>query len=1177
MSLRKALLPFVLVALACALFLWQPWLPSTPGAVRGSRPAPPSGALQAPPGAEAEAAPSREAEPPPTRAATRQQATIHTSVRGRFAPLPGLVLHTAEVDLAPAPEQLEGGVMGMLSLGTEMARLKRKAQAAGEKPDDSLVRLRMQRLLGRSEPVMTAPLARNGTFAFRNPAPGRYVVRIRHPLARSADESAFELRRGDHVDLGLLHAGSAASLLAVVADPEGRPVPGVQVELRRQIDVTRLMNPAALGDPLMILRGVVPLERRTDARGTVRYVALPAEARWHIRVEAAGFVDQQRPVHLLTGRENLVRIDLDRGARIRVTVLDEQGVGRAGVRVSVSFPDIEQAGPVRGVPGRERETWKQRRTSSVGGRVDLAGLPGGRALVEATPVGYLAARRELVLAPDGDVAVELRLERGETISGRVLDAAGAPLPTARVLPAHLGDSKLMGTNMADFLGDLMHLEVERQGIAVDARGRFTLGGLSRGQTTTLMAAAPGFDLGRIDGISAGTQNAEFRLEKAVSLRGIVRGEPDGAPVPDFTVKLERRAFLIMTTTAASRRFTGRADGSFVLDQMARQQYDARIEAPGFGPFVQSVDLRRGSVDLGEIRLLPPAAIEGVTLDPQGRPATGVLVRVARGGAADSLLFSKMLGQERVESDADGRFRIENLLGTRVRLLADLEGFAPLRSKVIRLEQGTTTRGVVLQLERGGSIRGFLVDADHRPLEGWHAQAALSSGRGLRFAQTDASGAFLLEGLAAGTYKVDCIAPGAMMTPGVSQAGPTPSFDFGKVLQKITSQTVSTRVVVRKQEQTEVRLVFEGSAAKDANDLVDVVGRVHVGSAPLARGQAFFHRTGSGEQLRVVSVRDGDFGLRLRPGHYRVRVQQEFLSGPLGRTELVRIPRAETHRIELRFPGGALRGRVVEAKDGRPAAGIVVSLAQPAAGQAVERMMIGEGTTLTGDDGGFRFDGLHPGTYEIFAKQLVTRGGLSRSARLSGLTLAAGEVRGDLVLRLEEGAELRVLVEDGRGPTANALVTLLNAQGRSTGLFPRELTDESGSVSFPHLPAGPYLVAVDAPHAAATVAGPVQVPESGLQQTTVVLEPGVPTRLQLEGEIPEAARGELVLFAIWRDGTLVRSGRRTLPSSGQGAVPVGRLLPGAYRLRLECASLGVVESQHRVAKSGTAHWPVRLPQ
>src|SRR5690606_31929052 len=198
-----------------------------------------------------------------------------------------------------------------------------------------------------------------------------------------------------------------------------------------------------------------------------------------------------------------------------------------------------------------------------------------------------------------------------------------------------------------------------------------------------------------------------------------------------------------------------------------------------------------------IRMLAPAAIEGIVLDTDGTPAPGAKVRVARGGLADMAALGSLLGTESVLSDELGRFRIDGLAGRAVRLLADLDGRAPLRSKAVRIAPGTTTSGVVLQLTAGGRVAGRITDGDGRGLADWNVQLQHSDGRGFAAAVTDHDGRFAAEALAAGTYKVEAV-PGDYLERVEWNAGidEDERLELSSLIGQAMRMTVRDRVVVR---------------------------------------------------------------------------------------------------------------------------------------------------------------------------------------------------------------------------------------------------------------------------------------------------------------------------------------------------------------------------------------------
>jgi hypothetical protein len=377
-------------------------------------------------------------------------------------------------------------------------------------------------------------------------------------------------------------------------------------------------------------------------------------------------------------------------------------------------------------------------------------------------------------------------------------------------------------------------------------------------------------------------------------------------------------------------------------------------------------------------------------------------------------------------------------------------------------------------------------------------------------------------------------------------------------------SVRDKVVIREGEEAELELVFEHEAGEEAG-LTRVRGRVRVGGRPLDEGMVSLLRGGAQTPAHVASIRDGAFEIaRVQPGAYRARVQTGLLAAALGATREVKVPEAETCEVELDLPGGSIAGRVVQ-DDGKPMAGVVLTLIGAERDGVAQRANLGEGTAFTGAGGEFRFEGLAPGTYDVFARELLFGEASQRTGRLADVDLGDGEQRTGLVLHLRAGGELRVRVRDASSPRSNALVTLLRADGAPIDFFHRALTDADGVASFGDLPEGRYRAAVDAPHAAPAVTAPLDVRAGATREIEVALRGGCEVVARLEGELPAHATALVVSYSVWQsDGALLRADRVVVPpgiTSG-AELRLGVFAPGRYRIRL-ASNAGALEREEEV--------------
>lgn len=152
-------------------------------------------------------------------------------------------------------------------------------------------------------------------------------------------------------------------------------------------------------------------------------------------------------------------------------------------------------------------------------------------------------------------------------------------------------------------------------------------------------------------------------------------------------------------------------------------------------------------------------------------------------------------------------------------------------------------------------------------------------------------------------------------------------------------------------------------------------------------------------------------------------------------------------ISLQLPVARMSGAVVSG-DGTPVDhAIVIASAAGADSRG----------TLTNEHGSFEFDRLPPGTYWITARKagfsLVESGATGTSGQTQPVTLAAGDHRTGLVIRLRRGAVISgtIWTTDGE-PAPSVFVQLAPDMG-----VPAVLTDVDGRYRFYAVPPGTYAV------------------------------------------------------------------------------------------------------------------------
>ena len=500
-------------------------------------------------------------------------------------------------------------------------------------------------------------------------------------------EVVVALTRGAAVD-GVVRSG-------------GQPVAGAAVRI------------AVRGEPTELAAG------HTDGSGAFRFVDLPA-ASVFVQVTSPRFTEEWRQLDVVAGEQHHVEIELQPGGTVRGRVVD-----------------AETGAPIAGAVVAESWTLDPHVRTDPDGRFVLGGLrvqTGMPCYVHAP--GFASAARDLTGQLEQDVV--FRLGRGGTVTGRLVDAAGAVVTDAYVAVA--------ATYMAvPGLGDCDWLPA---GIGAD--GRFVVGGLRPELHYWLFVRARGFGT-RVYALPRPLANGERHDVADVVLHAPARVE--GRVVDDAGRPLPRVEVTIVGSNPDSgawlraepqpervhyfdeRHVHTDAAGRFGFGALAAGAYELRAEPPGRNEqFTRAVDVADGGL------------AEGIELVvPRGLALAGSVER-APGAASEVLwlLASPEEGGEQLTARVarDGTFRFDGLVVGRytVSLAQAVAGFVlePLR----RVEAGATD--VRLVLERAATIGGRGVDDAGRPVRArvWSRAAGSESGSAVR--STDANGRFSLE-------------------------------------------------------------------------------------------------------------------------------------------------------------------------------------------------------------------------------------------------------------------------------------------------------------------------------------------------------------------------------------------------------------------------------------------------
>jgi protocatechuate 3,4-dioxygenase beta subunit len=416
--------------------------------------------------------------------------------------------------------------------------------------------------------------------------------------------------------------------------------------------------------------------------------------------------------------------------------------------------------------------------SDGGGEYRIDGLAPGTYRIWVSAPGYLL-RKDKVRGEAGEsVERDFLLERGITLSGRVLDAKTLkPLAKVRVLAIGLSEALAFG-------GGIVETETALDGTftlkgAPFARSRGRSGRPAQGKRKVQLAAVGNEPYqGKLSmlEVPAGLdvlEGIEILLEVTPRVRGRIV-DAWGAPVVGAKIT-------VVSPTAQGlllKRFLGEKPQTFVSGEGGRFQADLEagkgiclwVRHPAYTFGMHKFDtVAPGEVveDL-TIKMSFGGMIEGLVLDEGGAPLVGGRIVYAYAGQVGMDLMHMLHHPEvfaffkKVVTDEEGKFVLPQLRPGEWKV-SILDRTGRKHGKTVRVADGETVN-VRIQKVPTLSVRGVVVDEAGNPLEGATVIATAVQGEGRGSARSGRNGNFLMEGLDPGTYRFKafcggCLPPG----------------------------------------------------------------------------------------------------------------------------------------------------------------------------------------------------------------------------------------------------------------------------------------------------------------------------------------------------------------------------------------------------------------------------------
>lgn len=822
----------------------------------------------------------------------------------------------------------------------------------------------------------------DGSFRFDGLQAGTFDLEARRSGYAPAKARGLIVDEGDEpTDLGAVEMQIGARVEGVVLDLDGYPVEGANVTAApaQGGGMAMMMGlPGAGGEPDAV----------TGADGWFAVEDLEPGTPVNVTVHRTGFVKRTENGVDVPLAEPLT-IKLDPSSEVSGIVLDSEGepIPRASVTLTRTMTG--------GGGGRMISLQMQEESSADDdGRFRFEDVEPGKISLSASATGWQEANRDGIEVPKGEdvTGIELPLQPGAILVGRVTapDGRGAVGASVREVG---GDGRPFGMP---------------QGAPTDGEGYYRLEGLAP-EALSIEVTHESY-VRTVKDIDAepGINHLDFEFEGGQEVGGTVV-DTSGGVVVGASVQL----------MPAGRRWGGPdtttgGDGRFRFEGVADGDYTLRVGADGFAPYIGpdpvkiegqprldlQVAMQAGAAITGRLSGLQPDELGRVEIDAMHQEGHGW----GNGG-----------------SDAEGHYRIEGLAPGPYRVVARVGNTGRQTKGEVEIPEGSDGATLDLAFGEGVALTGRAVLGE-QPFSGAAVYARGTEIDASGWGETDREGRFRVEGLEAGTFKVDL----QHWQSGVSHSETVEVAADREVTLTIPTATVSGRIIdtADRTALTGVRVQLTSPGGNEDSfmnrhaGISDVDGNFRIGNVPDGSWLLTSSLEGYATDTSDVVVQDGrDVG--------DVRID---LDPTEGLTVLAQMP------------------------NGRPPESVQVAVLD-GAGRAVTA-----GNYRTGENGAVRLKSVPPGSWDLVI-------GAHGTGTLQASVTAPGT---PVTLRLPESCTLEVRVPDLEGSGLVATATLTDGSGRPFRMLgwlgdpTSEWRFSDGRLTVSTLPPGPWTVRVRAP-------------------------------------------------------------------------------------------------------------------
>lgn len=862
---------------------------------------------------------------------------------------------------------------------------------------------------------------------------------------------------------------------------------------------------------------------------------------------------------------------------IRGRVVEENGEALEKVRIYAesAFPDLMQII----LPISE---FSDSVLSDSSGCFDIP-VPGeGAYTLQLEREGFAPAFVELAL-PNDDLEIVMR--KGSELSGLVLDGeTETPLKDATVFARN---SMLISS------------------ASTDEEGQFLLKDLPSG-LINLEVFCPGYDVGRIGSLFLQEEEQNFvtvLLKEGVPLIGLLSDRISGQPIPGASVvySIGRKQKGEIMEICREETATD-AQGLFRFEKVSRKGYRLQLTAEGYTTRILSPFNRIESTDTPKrIYLDKEGAITGTVYDPHQNPLPNAEIKVFQKD-----LWERM--EKTTRTGPSGLFLLEPLGAGDISVFASHPSYSPIVMDNLSLPPGQTLGDIRIYLKEPSSIMGIVNGPDKKPLKG--ARVVLDGVRPglvknfqiLPITLTDSDGSFAFDRLAEGEYRISANKESLRSTTNVIflQTGEQLEFTLeledgltvsGLVCDNLGNpidDVLVTGFAVEPGHKDKARRNTKRQREKlkkapGKDDLSrsrrpyssewDIVGRKQLTQF---RGSC---RTGEDGRFTLIGLHIDDLlHLRFMKHGFTSRQLRDIL------------PATSDLYIEL-TPKCALEGRVIDASTLEPVSAFSVELVKPQPASTGSKKNQKSLTPRSAkserffrtEDGSFRMESVQPGRYDI---RVISKGyqktdplrmvispdypvsylefQLKRSGRLKGKVQGANKkpIRGLSVYIKPYASTIGGPQVSGSG---NKKKTKDKKGAKSTkrkkpikGLM-QTRTDHNGKFLFTGLEPGSFEVLLGNPQKPIAESKKVAVREGESVASAFILYDLGSIELSIQNDTGHPKKSTVSLTGGPGQIALKET------TGKWGTVELSNIIPGKYKLRVECAGFKTLSSKININK------------